>query len=148
MSHISREKPDLLGTEQHADCIPVDDVGIVPLELEPVPLASARLGLGLGVLACALELDTDERFVADDPRFVTGRDQIGLARADLEFGAVVVSNVNAPHHLAFLADNPCELASTSARLRLSDVSRKSELTTGTSTACFAGIWCLSELQKP
>ncbi len=96
MSHISREKPDLLGTEQHADCIPVDDVGIVPLELEPVPLASARLGLGLGVLACALELDTDERFVADDPRFVTGRDQIGLARADLEFGAVVVSNVNVP----------------------------------------------------
>src|SRR3954454_16069849 len=49
-----------------------------------------RSALGVVLRGLRLELEPDEALVADDPRVVTGLDDVRVAGADLELGAVVV----------------------------------------------------------
>src|SRR5215207_11421691 len=56
----------------------------------PHLLGPVRLALGVLLRRSRLELEPDEPLVADDPRVVAGLDDVRVARADLDLGAVVV----------------------------------------------------------
>src|SRR5512133_4189422 len=50
----------------------------------------ARSALRVFLRRSRLELEADEPLVADDPRVVAGLDDVGVARTDLDLGAVLV----------------------------------------------------------
>src|SRR4029453_11786248 len=56
--------------------------------------ASPRLASRVLLGGPGLELKPDDRPIADDPRIVTGLDDVGLAWSDLQLGAVVVDDAH------------------------------------------------------